>query len=301
MRAACSALLIAILLASCTPAPKDWYKSFDSTRAFEHVRKQVELGPRPAGSAELTKAAGLIETELRQSGLAVHRQEFEVADTPRGKVRFCNIIGTTGAWPPTRDAILIASHYDTKWLPKIRFVGANDAGSSTGCLLEIARVLSTTRSGRDFVFVFFDGEEAFEDYTDKEGLYGSRRLAADMKADGSLARVRAMILLDMVGDHDLKITIPSADPSLAKAAFDAAEALGFREHFTLLGTPMLDDHHPFQVRGVPCIDLIDFQFGPGNVYWHTDGDTVDKLSAQSLEVVGKTVLKMLEEISSKTR
>jgi Zn-dependent M28 family amino/carboxypeptidase len=260
------------------------------------VRKQVEVGPRPSGTDGLLKAGALIEAELRNCGLNVHRQQFEIANTPRGNVRFCNIIGTTGSWPPKQDVVLLASHYDTKWLPKIRFVGANDAASSTGCLLEIARVLSTTRSKCDFAFVFFDGEEAFDEFTAKDGLYGSRQLAAEMKSDGSLARIRAMILLDMVGDRELKLTIPTADPQLLKAVFDASEALGFREHFTLLGTVLLDDHHPFQLEGVPSIDLIDFQFGPNNAYWHTDRDTIDRLSPRSLEVVGKTVLKMLEEV-----
>lgn len=290
-------MLAAVLLASCAPASKDWHESFDAARAFEHVRTQVELGPRPAGSPELARAADWIEAELRSYGLKVHRHEFEVPDTPRGRIRFCNIIGTTAQWPPRDDVIVLASHYDTKWFENLRFVGANDAGSSTGCLLEIARVLSRTGAGCDFAFVFFDGEEAFREYTEHDGLFGSRRLAGDMKADGSLARVRALIVLDMVGDTDLKISIPTGDAALSKAVFEAAESLGWRDYFSLMGAAIMDDHHPFAVQGVPAIDLIDFQFGPGNAHWHTSEDTLEKVSPQSLEVVGKTVLKMLETMS----
>jgi len=296
MRLTGPAILLAVLLAACSPARTEWYKSFDSDRAFAHVQKQVALGPRPSGSAEAVKAAEEIEAELKSYGLHVIRNEFEVPDTPRGPIKFRNVIATTGSWPPKSGTILLASHYDSKWLPQMRFIGANDAGSSTGCLLEIARVLSEVRSSRDFVFVFFDGEEAMRDYSSSDGLFGSRRLSSDMKAAGSLAHLRAMILLDMIGDKDLKITFPLGDPALAKAAFDASESLGFRDHFSLLGSPMLDDHYPFQMEGIPCIDLIDFNYGPGNSYWHTEADSMEHISAQSLEIVGKTVLKMLEEL-----
>ncbi len=301
MRLAGPSLLFCTLLAGCAPAEKDWYKSFDSGRAFAHVQRQAALGPRPSGSAELCNAAEQIEAELKSHGLKVRRDEFEVSGTPRGTVKFRNVIATTGSWPPRNDFILLASHYDTKWLPKIRFMGANDAGSSTGCLLEIARVLSAIRPDRDFVFVFFDGEEAMDDYTDKDGLFGSRRMAAEMRADGSLAHVRAVILLDMVGDKDLNITIPHGDPSLARAVFEAAETLGWRDHFALMEGPMLDDQYPFQLEDVPSIDVIDFDYGPANSYWHTGQDTLDKISPGSLEIVGKTVLKMLEDMENRTR
>jgi len=297
MRVARTAFAFLLLLTGCTPAAKDWYKSFDSDRAFSHVRKQVELGPRPAGSPELDKAAGLIETELKSYGLKVHRQAFEVSDTPRGTVRFQNVIGTTGKWPPQNDFILLASHYDTKWMPQIRFVGANDAGSSTGCLLEIARVLSKVRSKMDYVFVFFDGEEAFVGYVGNDGLYGSRRMAGELKTGGSLARARAMILLDMIGDHDLKVAMPNGDPTLIRAVFEAAQDLGVRDQFALMGAPLTDDHLPFQAEGVPSVDLIDFEYGPSNAYWHTEQDTLDKVSPKSLEIVGQTVLKVLESMN----
>lgn len=294
MRLAGPVVLLTVLLAACSPARTEWYKSFDSDRAFANVQKQVSLGPRPSGSAEATKAADQIEAELKSYGLNVTRDVFEVPDTPRGPVKFRNVIATTGSWPLKNDAILLASHYDTKWMPDEKFVGANDAGSSTGCLLEIARVLSKVRTNREFVFVFFDGEEAMRDYTSSDGLFGSRRLSADMKAAGTLARLRAVILLDMIGDKDLKISMPKGDPTLARAAFEASESLGFRDHFSLLDSAMFDDHYPFQVEGIPSIDLIDFDYGPGNSYWHTKEDSIEHICPQSLDVVGKTVLKMLE-------
>jgi Zn-dependent M28 family amino/carboxypeptidase len=190
----------------------------------------------------------------------------------------------------------IGSHYDTKWLPKIRFVGANDAASSTGCLLEIARVLSQIQLGRDVAVVFFDGEEAFERYSEKDGLYGSRHLASTLKDGGSLRHLKGVIVLDMIGDKDLKITIAAGgDPGLSRAIFEAAEALGWRDHFALMSTALTDDHEPFQKEGVPSIDLIDFNYGPDNAFWHTPQDTLENISPRSLEIAGKTVLKMLEQ------
>ena len=290
-----ASLIGLLVLPGCARKESNWHQRFDEDRAWQNVSKLVESGPRPSGSPEAEKAASWIEGELKGFGLRVIRDEFTVSNTPRGKVTFRNIIGTAGAWPIEKETIVLASHYDTKWLPQMRFVGANDGGSSAGCLLEIARVLSEVRL-RNVVFVFFDGEEAMEQYTESDGLYGSRHLASVMGAGDLVSRIRAFILLDMIGDKDLNVMIPAGDAELTRRVFSAAEKLGTRGYFSLGDAPILDDHAPFQRAGAPCIDLIDFNYGAGNKYWHTDRDTLEEISPKSLGIVGKTVLKLLEDL-----
>ncbi len=279
------------------------HQAFDPDRAMAHVEKQVQFGPRPSGSPELEKTRLYIEQELRSFGLLVREQSFR-QNTPRGPVTFVNILAEpiprfpSRLWRWTKKRIILASHYDTKWLPKIRFTGANDGGSSTGILLEIARVLADTRfepSGGNLQFVFFDGEEAIDTYSEQDGLYGSRYFVGEAKRASSIHAIAGVILLDMVGDRHLDIRIPEGHPAWTKRILHASESLGFRDAFGLSPTPMLDDHDPFLQEGIPAIDLIDFNYGPGNTYWHTERDTIDKLSTESLRRVGQTVLKAIEE------
>jgi Zn-dependent M28 family amino/carboxypeptidase len=275
----------------------DW-NQFDGQRAFAHVEKMIAFGPRPSGSDALQKTQRYIVDELQKLGLRVEEQEF-TADTLRGKIAFKNII----AWLDCgHDVIVLGSHYETKWFQEFEFVGANDAGSSTGALLELARVLAGNRAAlrSTICFVFFDGEEAFEKYSATDGFYGSRHLVREWKRDGTLARVKAMILWDMIGDRDLTITIPEdCDPSLTRLVFQAADALGVRDHFGLMRGNMQDDHTAFAAEGVPAVDLIDFEFGSRprlNDFWHTPQDTLDKITARSLQTVGKVTLKTLAEL-----
>jgi Zn-dependent M28 family amino/carboxypeptidase len=272
---------------------------FSGDRAFQDVRKLVEFGPRPSGSAALTNAAGYIMAQLKAAGLEVEEQEF-TASTPKGPVRFRNIIGKTR---PGRGGngkvIILGSHYDTKSFPDIQFVGANDSGSSSGLLLEMARVLANQP---DVWFVFFDGEEALVEYSLEDGLTGSRFFVEQLKADGQLKWIKAMILFDLVGDKNLNITMPAdSTPALVQRVFDAARAAGHRDHFSYRPTAILDDHVPFLQAGIPAVDIIDFEYGsaPGlNEYWHTDKDTLDKLSPLSLEIVGRVGLRLVEMVRS---
>ena len=195
---------------------------------------------------------------------------------------------------------MLGSHYDTK-SGIAGFEGANDSGSSTGLLLELARALKRDAPhGMEIRFAFFDGEECLVEYGPNDGFHGSRHLAEAMEADGSLSNVAAMILLDMVGDRDLTVTIPrNGTPWLAALAFEAARAEGARKHFQLYPYAVGDDHEAFFRRGVPAIDLIDFHFGsaPGqNDYWHTAADAMDKVSAESLGLVGRVAARMAETI-----
>jgi Zn-dependent M28 family amino/carboxypeptidase len=239
----------------------------------------------------LGRAATYIKAQLEEYGLTVGEQVF-TASTPLGPKRFRNIVAKTRVQPsgPNR-VIIIGSHYDTKFFTNITFVGANDGGSSSGALLEIARIAVEQPS---LWFVFFDGEEAVQQYSDVDGLWGSRFFVEDLKSKNQVGQVKAMVLLDMIGDKSLNVTV---NGSLIAPAFDASRAAGFRDYFAYGGNGMLDDHVPFMRAGIPAVDLIDFEFGSGpglNDYWHTEKDTLDKISSRSLEIVGKTTLRLIE-------
>ena len=275
-------------------AVKLW-EDFSGENALRHVQRLVDLGPRPPGSAALEQARVYITRELEAVGWIVTRQSFK-EQTPRGEVTFVNLIATFGAAkkPPT---FLLCSHYDTKIFDDARFVGANDGGSSNGVLIEMARVLAPRAELAGQVqLVFFDGEEAYVEFTETDGLYGSRYFAEQLVAEGKAKHFRGGILFDMVGDRSLTITLPPDSPAqMTRDIFAAAEALNVRHHFTYADTPILDDHVPLNRIGVPTIDLIDFDFP----VWHTPGDTMDKISAESLDVVGSVAARYLVEVALK--
>lgn len=296
-------LLALLLLLGCgkefvKPVP-DLSSEFNATNAFAHVETLVAIGPRVSGTPGSAKAKQYIEAELNSYGLDVEFQVFD-DETPMGKKKFCNII----ACPKWRgkERILLCSHYDSKWFDTIHFVGANDSGSSTGLLLELARVLAKHPMKPTPCFVFFDGEESFGERNDTNGLFGSRYLVRAWKQRGELQNVRAMVLADMIGDKSLTVAIPPHCTSpLVKAIFDASTELGCRNYFGYGTRDVLDDHAPFLRAGIPAIDLIDFEFGsaPGlNDYWHTEKDTLDKISPHSLDIVGRTILKALPKIAA---
>src|SRR5437763_434319 len=262
------------------------WENFSGEKAFAHVQHLVDLGPRPAGSEALEKSRLYIIEQLKSAGWTVARSEFS-DQTPRGKVTFVNLIARFGTSEKKEAAqFLLCSHYDTKTFDTIRFVGANDGGSSTGLLIEMARVLAINPAlAAKVELVFFDGEEAFENFTATDGLYGSRHFASELR---ELAKnFRGGILFDMIGDKSLQVTLsPDSPVDLARNIFAAAEALRHRTHFTYFGGGITDDHTPLNEIGIPVIDLIDFDFPP----WHTAEDTLDKISAESLEIVGRVAL-----------
>jgi len=187
-------------------------------------------------------------------------------------------------------AIVITGHYDTKYFPGRKFVGASDGGSSTGLLLEMARVLARQTRTDDVYLVWFDGEEAVGEWSDTDSVYGSRHLAERWRGDGTLRVVKALINVDMIGDKNLNIDQEtSGNQALNRLVWRTAADLGYSANFTQLSRATDDDHMPFVKLGVPAIDLIDFDYDP----WHTDNDTMDKLSAQSLEIVGNVVLEAI--------
>ncbi len=281
--------------------PKLW-EEFSGENALAEVRKQVDIGPRPSGTAALAHARKLIVDSLGNSGWEVERQEFEHAPVPKqGALRFANVIARfpeDKSKPAPRDAqrVIIGSHYDSKRMDGVRFVGANDGGSSTGALLELARVLAKAPALASRIeLVFFDGEEAVVKFdpteTGPDGLVGSRHYAQTLRKDGRAGQFRFALVWDMIGDADLTVTLPRNTPAhLSGALFNAADALGVRRHFGFFGGDIQDDHSPLHdIAKIPAMDVIDFDFPP----WHTSSDTMDKLSAKSLETVGRVTIWML--------
>lgn len=262
--------------------------------AFREVEQFVALGPKVPGTDGARKAATYLRDRLIQAGLTPEWDEFKDA-TPGGTGTFVNVMATLPGGKP--GLVILAAHWDTKAGIK-GFVGANDSGSGVGLLLALAPVLKAGAAGRPSVLLaFLDGEECRVNYGPADGLHGSRHLAARLVAEGRARGVRAMILLDMVGDRDLNVAIPrNGTPELISAVFRAAEEGGVRERFSLAGGGVLDDHQPFLDANMPAVDLIDFDYGSArglNDYWHTAEDTIDKLSPGSLETVGRVVLRMV--------
>lgn len=276
-----------------TDQRKIW-EDFSGDKALAHVQAMVDFGPRPPGSEAIEKTRVYLTSQLEAAGWKVERQSFS-DKTPRGKMQFVNLIATFGG--QSAPAFLACSHYDTKTFDNARFVGANDAGSSTGVLVELARVLAERPELASKVeLVFFDGEEAYEAFTDTDGLYGSRYFAGQLVAQKKAQQFRGGVLFDMVGDKSLTITLPPDSPAeLARDIFASADALKVRKHFTYFDRDITDDHTPLNGIDIPVIDLIDFDYPP----WHTPGDTIDKLSAESLRITGAVASYYLAEFALK--
>ncbi len=266
--------------------------AFDGARALRDVERLVAIGPRPAGSPGAVRAREYIVAELEKAGVQARVEAFE-AQTPHGRLAMANVVGVV---PGRRgEAILIGGHYDTKWFSNIRFVGANDGGSSTALLLELARQLARSPT-REYTYwiAFFDGEEARETWTARDSLYGSRRMAATLRASRRLPR--AVIVADMIGDRDLGIRREAGSTAwLTEIVWGSAARLGHQAHFLADALAVEDDHMPFLNLGVPATLLIDFDFPP----WHTAADTLDKVSARSLQIVGEVLLESLPAVEAR--
>lgn len=279
------------------PAPVLSVTSFDGTRALAEVRDFVALGPREGGTTNSQRAANHLADRLHQLGVAADVQPFQDS-VPGGTATFHNVVGKIPGSGP--GVVILCAHYDTKsGIPG--FVGANDSGSGVGVLLELARELKAAWHGAPEIWLaFFDGEECRVEYGAHDGFHGSRHLAQQLVRTGRAQAVRAVILLDMIGDRDLTVTLPpNGTPALTARVLEAAEQLGVRPNFSLSPGAIFDDHQAFLDAGMPAVDLIDFQFGsaPGlNDYWHTAADTPDKLSAESLQTIGRVVLQMLANL-----
>ena len=265
---------------------------FSGERAFNDLRQLVQFGPRSAGSENLERARAYIRHQLSASGAQLLDDSFG-ATTPVGKIPMTNVIGVLRGEKPT--VVILAGHYDTATVDGIRFVGANDGGSSAAFLLEMARVLSQRKNNFTYWVVFFDGEEALKEWSPSDSLYGSRHLAEKLSHEGTLGQIKALILVDMVGDQHLNILRESHSTAwLSDLVLRSARTLGYEKSFSGGTFPVEDDHLPFLARGVPSVDIIDLT--PFRSYHHTAQDSIDKCSPESLTVVGRVVLAMLVEL-----
>lgn len=259
------------------------------------TRQFVSLGPRPAGSQALRQQSELIVGMLEGLMCRVEVDTF-VAATPVGHLAMRNIIARFG--PDKGEPVIVVSgHYDTHPAPGFR--GANDGGSSAGFLVALAERLSQSALGPVWL-AFFDGEESTIEWRDGDHTYGSRRIASRWAGDGTAKRIRALINVDMIGDADLELLYEgNSTATLRETVWSVADDLGYQGHFGRRLGYVEDDHIPFLRAGIPSVNLIDFNYGPGNGFWHTEADTMDKLSplsfAVTLHVVETTVKRLLQE------
>jgi glutaminyl-peptide cyclotransferase len=264
--------------------------------AFAQTKQAVSFGQRPSGSVSLDKLRAWIISQLRGSGGQLSTDAFQ-GQTPSGPIPMTNLIlkfsGTSGK------AIVVSGHYDTKNIPMVNFVGANDGGSSTGFLLEFAHAVAKAKHRDDIYVVFFDGEEALGNWTETDSRYGSRHLSAKWLADGTLSHIRALINIDMIGDKELDLSNDenSSQPLRTKLR-SIADRLGYTKYLRTDPAAIDDDHKPFAELGVNVLDIIDLNYGPNGGYWHTAQDTVDKLGVRSFQIVGDLTMALVQDLDS---
>src|SRR5882724_4460210 len=275
-----------------TPPPET-VGGFDGKRAFAHVAKQVCFGPRPSGSQALAQLQGYLQSELKSYGCNVETDAF-TADTPVGRLPMKNFLVKIPGEKP--GVILLGTHYDTKRLDN--FVGADDGGSSTAVMLELARLLCPQHGKYAVWIAFFDGEEAMKHWSDTDSRYGSRQMAARLSISGDIKKIKAFLLADIVGGRKAQFLRESSSATvLVDLVWNTAAKLGYTAIFRNDATSAEDDHDSFLKRGVPAVDVIgDFV---NNGYWHTPQDALDKISAKTLAIVGHVFLESVKELQSK--
>lgn len=265
---------------------------FDSSRAWEHLRRQVSFGPRPVNSSALAETRRYIVEQLKASGIETREQRFD-AETPIGRVPMINLIATIKG--ERADRIALATHYETKLFRESRFVGASDPASSVAAVLELGRVLAQRKNPYTIELLFFDGEEAINrDWQDPDNTYGSRHYVEKAQKTGTLRGLKALILLDLIGDRNLNLRRESNSTRwLTDVVWSTAKKLGYERYFVDEEYPVGgDDHFPFLKAGVPALDIIDLDYPA----WHTPRDDLDAVSARSLQIVGDVVLAALPEV-----
>jgi glutaminyl-peptide cyclotransferase len=278
------------------PAPEKT-GGFDGQRAFQHVSNLVAIGPRTAGTEGNHRAQDYIIGQLKGFGCPVDPEAFHTP-TPLGDMEMRNIVAKIPGTSP--DILLFLTHYDTKRLPN--FVGADDSGSSTGVMLELARLLCPRKNALTIWIAFLDGEEAFDPlvWKDPDNTYGSRELAARMALSGDLARTKAVILADMVGGKNLRLQRETSSTGwLTDMVWSAAARLGYGDTFVSSQMAVTDDHDPFLARHVPAVDVIDLDTPQRLGYWHMPQDTLDKLSPTSLAIVGHVLIAVVPQLEQR--
>ena len=285
--------------AQSEPAPPaDQTGGFDGAKAFDQVAKIVSFGPRPPASDGIHKVQEYISTQLKSFGCQVEQQDFH-ASTPKGDVAMQNIVAKAAGTGP--GIILLLTHYDSLGSVE-NFVGAEDSASSTGMMIELARHLCAQKGPNSVWMAFLDGEESFVNWDkDNDHTYGSRELAARMSVSGELKRVKAVILVDMIGQYGLKIPKESDSTKwLADLVWKTADRLGHKDVFINQEVGRIDDdHQSFLSRGLPSLDIIDLNDYISAGYWHTPQDTLDKISPRNVAIVGYVVLESVGELQKK--
>jgi Peptidase family M28 len=275
---------------------------FDGEKAWEHLKQQVAIGPRPAGSPALRQTRAYITRQISAMGLTVQEQPF-TASTPNGKIEMVNLIVRLPGKRP--DRILFVGHYDTKYFRDEVFVGASDGASSGAWLIEWIRAVKDRPREFTYEIVWLDGEEAVcrnWDDCSKPGApdntYGSRHYVQAAKAANAIPSLKALILVDMIADRDLAfLREQNSTPWLKDIIWGAARRLGHGGVFQDREIPIEDDHMPFVEAGVAAVDIIDLDYPA----WHMEGDTLDAVSARSLQVVGDVVLAALPKVEARVR
>jgi len=275
-----------------TPAPEKTGE-FDGKRAFAQVVKQVSFGPRPSGSQAIVHLQDYLQTELQSYGCNVETDSFG-ADTPVGRLPMKNILVKIPGENP--GVILLGTHYDT--LLKDNFVGADDGGSSSALMLELARLLCAQHGKYAVWIAFFDGEEAMKQWSANDSRYGSRQMAARLSSSGDIKKIKAFLLADIVGGRTAQfLRESSSNPALIDLVWNTAAKLGYSGLFLNDMTSAEDDHDSFMKRGVPAVDVIgDFVH---NGYWHTPQDSLDKISPKTLAIVGHVFLESVKQLQAK--
>jgi hypothetical protein len=286
--------LIACVSAQTPSNSQSAVVKFDGNLAFDHLKQLVAIGPRPAGSPGAQKTRDYIAQQMKTLGIATTEQAFE-GKTPIGPVKMANVIATIPG--PGTGRLIFAGHYDTKLFDEFEFVGANDAGSSTAFLIELARALKDRKNALTIELLFLDGEEAIGEWS-TGNTHGSRHYVLDAsQSAASLKNIKAMILVDMIADRDLVLKRETrSTPWLVDAFWSAARQLT-RPEFVEEETPIDDDHLPFLAAGVPAVDIIDLDYPD----WHQPGDTLDKVSAESMQAVGDVLLAALPAIELRVK
>lgn len=294
MRRRTCLILCTLSAVGCLQAAQSVPPKFDGARALEDVRQLVAIGPRVAGTPGAQAARDYIRKQLQAAGVAVEEQAFE-ADTPLGRVKMVNLRATLPGRSPSKQRLIIGGHYDTKLFKEFTFVGANDGGSSAAFLIELARALKSRANRIPIELLFLDGEESTGEWQGQDHTYGSRHYVDAARKDGSLANIKAFVLVDMIGDHDLVIKREgNSTPSLVDAIWSAAKRLNRRE-FVDEVYPVEDDHLEFLAARVPAVDLIDLEYTTraGELAWHTQRDTLENVAAASLQAVGDVLIAAL--------
>lgn len=283
-------------------ADQEFQSSIDGRAAIGHIKDIISFGPRHPGTPGAEKTREYIFDTLQGFGLAPTRHDF-VAWTPHPELKRVEManISVDIAGTPGKKTVLIGGHFDGKLLSGVNFKGANDGGSSTGLLLEMARRFSKTPPPCPVRLAFFDGEEALVEWSDTDSRYGSKHMAQEIKQSGTQADYAAVIVVDMIGDARLGLTRDTfSTPWVFDLLERKAEQLGHGAIFRGPRGGIEDDHLPFAHIGIPSAVLIDLKYGPGwesNGYWHTEQDDIDKLSPASMEIVGEVVIASLHELS----